>query len=416
MADLKQTSNGADYTTYQLNPYLKNRLKYHAASRLASQTGEGLSQAMSVDGHTVTTATVWAAPATAFPNNADKDNVDAIDATNDLVTVFKAPVYSKVTETKFAENTTYYTLIDGEYVEAAVTAGETIPEETEYYTSSVVESKDFWAADKSGNKNGKVWTNTAYPAVKLYENVPMTAVKGSDGGGKFQAFEILAAEDGYSEGTLRVSDWVAPTSVADQTTGKVVAGFSGIPMAGGQPLTSNAGKWGAALGTWEFVYIAGMLTFEPGYTPQEIDKNNIDSSTRKSLVSLTAFKYCGEYLADSISGINDTIDTEVANIDKKIEDAVKDLNTNIANAKEIAEVKVVLADGAANPADSGKTISSAVTGGVVTMTINAEVLSVKQGAEEIQPDMVYADGVTTLTADYGTAPVAGTSWTLTYRI
>jgi hypothetical protein len=379
MADIINVNTTAK--TAEMNAYLKNRLKYHAASRLASQTGEGLAQAMNVDGHTVTTAKVWAAPATAFPNNADKDNVDAIDATNDLVTVFKTPV----------------TLEDG--------------------TESVVESKDFWAADKAGTKSGKVWTNTAYPAVKLYENVPMTAVKGSDGGGKFQAFEILAAADGYSEGTLRVSDWVAPTSVADITTGKVVAGFSGIPMYSGTALTKDTTRWAATLGTWEFVYIAGMLTFEPGYTPENKATTAVDPKTFKSVVTLTAFKYCGEYLSDSISSINDTIDTEVANIDKKISEEVAKLNTNIANAKEIAEVTVVLADGAATPADSGKTIASAVTDkGVVTMTINAEVLSVKQGAEEIQPDMVYADGVTTLTADYGTVPVAGTAWTLTYRI
>jgi hypothetical protein len=158
-----------------------------------------------------------------------------------------------------------------------------------------------------------------------------------------------------------------------------------------------------------------MLTFEPGYTPENKANTAVDPKTLKSVVTLTAFKYCGEYLADSISGI----DTEITNIDKKIEDAVKDLNINIANAKEIAEVTVVLADGTATPANSGKTITSILAGeagGEVIMTINAEVLSVKQGAEEIQPDMVYADGVTTLTADYGTAPAAGTAWTLTYRI
>jgi hypothetical protein len=380
MADLKQTSNDADYTAYQLNPYLKNRLKYHAASRLASQTGEGLAQAMNVDGHTVTTAKVWAAPATAFPNNADKDNVDAIDATNDLVTVFKTAV----------------ALADG--------------------VMSEVSSVDFWAADKAGVKSGKVWTNTAYPAVKLYENVPMTAVKGSDGGGKFQAFEILAGADGYSEGTLRVSDWVAPTSVADLTTGKVVAGFSGIPMYSGTALSKDTTRWAATDGTWEFVYIAGMLTFEPGYTPENKAATAVDPKTLKSVITLTAFKYDGEYLADSISDINNTIDTEIANIDKKIDDAVKDLNTNIANAKEIAEVTVVLADGAATPADSGKKITSKLVGGEVTMTIDAEVLSVKQGTEEIQPDMTYAAGITTLVADYVTAPAEGTAWTLTYRI
>lgn len=362
MADIINVNTSTK--TAEINAYLKNRLKYHAASRLASQTGEGLAQAMNVDGHTITTAKVWAAPATAFPNNADKDNVDAVDATNDLVTVFK-------------------TSVDG----------------------SVVESKDFWAANKSGAKTGKVWTNTAYPAVKLYENVPMTAVKGSDGGGKFQAFEILAAEDGYSEGTLRVSDWIAPTAVADRTTGKVVAGFSGIPMYSGAALTKDTGRWAATLGTWEFVYMAGMLTFEPGFTPQDKASTAVDAKTFKSLVTLTAFKYDGEYLVDSISSI-----------DKKIEDAITDLGTTIAGAKEIAEVTVALADGTATPADSGKVITSAVTGGKVSMTIDAEVLSVKQGTEEIQPDMTFADGVTTLVADYGTVATDGLTWTLTYRI
>ena len=373
MADLKQTSNGADYTTYQLNPYLKNRLKYHAASRLASQTGEGLAQAMNVDGHIVTTAKIWAAPATAFPNNADKNNVDATDATNDLVAVFKTPV-------EIAEG-----------------------------IMSEVSSVDFWATDKAGVKSGKVWTNTAYPAVKLYENVPMTAVKGSDGGGKFQAFEILAAADGYSEGTLRVNDWVAPTSVADLTTGKVVAGFSGIPMFKGEALPKDTTRWAAALGTWEFVYIAGMLTFEPGYTPQNKATDAVDSKTFKSVVTLTAFKYCGDYLTDTITDIN-----------TKVETAVDELNTAISNAREIAKVSVTLKGGMAAPANTGKTIDSEISDGVLTMTINAEVLTVKDGKREIiQPDIAYdaEKGITTLTANYGTnLPLETETWELTYRI
>ena len=341
--------------------YLNNRLKYHTASRIGAQTGYSLAQSLDVDGHIVTTNKVWAAPATAFPNNADKANVDSVDATNDLVTVFKVGAVSGA----------------------------------------------FW-------NGGTVWTNENYPAVKLYENVPMTAVKGSDGGGKFQAYEILAAADGVTSGTIRLTDWVAPTAVADRTNGKPVAGFSGIPMYDGTALKlADTSNWAEAGGHYEFVYIAGMLTFEPGYTPENQSKGN-----KKDGITLTAFKYCGEYLADSISGINDTIDTEIANIDKKIDDAVKDLNTEITNSKEIAEVTVVLADGTATPADSGKEITSVVSdAGVVTMTIKAEVLSVKQGTEEIQPDMVYAGGTTTLTADYGTEFVAGTTtWTLTYRI
>lgn len=364
--------------------YLSNRLKYHTASRVANQTGDSMAAAFNVDGHIVRSASVWSSPLSDFPLQSNKKNADPVGATENLVEVFKT--------------------------------GAT--------------SVDFW-------NGGKVWSNPAYPAVKLYENVTLTPVGSSlgqnmnsgtpSGTARYQAYEILAAgEDVYDEsgvqtaikgvtsGTIRVTDWVAPPAIIDPATGNPVAGYSGKQMLDSKPLQvakSADTQWGLGGGHWEFVYMAGILTFEMGCTPQELNSNKTTGLT------LTAFKYCGEYLSDSISGINDTIDTEVANIDKKIEDAVTELNTNIANAKEIAEVKVVLADGAATPADSGKTITSAVSDkGVVTMTINAEVLSVKQGTEVIQPDMVYAAGVTTLTADYGTAPAADTAWTLTYRI
>ena len=134
--------------------YLANRLKYHTASRIATQTGEALAQALNVDGHIVTTNKVWASPQTAFINNVNKANTDSVDATNDLVAAFKNGATSKA----------------------------------------------FW-------KGGLVWTNPNYPAVKLYENVPMTPVKGSDGSGKFQAYEILAGADGESEGTVRQKNY-----------------------------------------------------------------------------------------------------------------------------------------------------------------------------------------------------------------
>ena len=157
----------------ELQKYLANRLKYHTASRIATQTGESLAQALNVDGHTVTMSKVWAAKANAFAYNANKANTDSFDATTDLVAVFKAPFNG-----------------------SSVTSGE--------------------IAD------GKWWENTAYPAVRLYEGVKMTTVKGSDGGGKFQAFEVLADADGKSSGTpgtpqLRLTDWIAPTAVADPT-------------------------------------------------------------------------------------------------------------------------------------------------------------------------------------------------------
>ena len=226
--------------------YLANRLKYHTASRIATQTGEALAQALNVDGHIITTNKVWAAPQTAFINNVNKANTDSVDATNDLVAAFK----------------------EGG-VKTAFHAG------------------------------GFVWTNPSYPAVRLYENVPMTKVKGSDGGGKFQAFEILAGEDGVSAGEKRIVDWIAPTAVADQVTGQPVAGYSGIPQYNGQALKlANPGKWAEALGSYEFAYMSGLLTFEPGSTPQDVGGANAVNN-----IKLTAFKYIGAYLSDTLTSI-----------------------------------------------------------------------------------------------------------------
>lgn len=226
--------------------YLANRLKYHTASRIATQTGEALAQALNVDGHIITTNKVWAAPQTAFINNVDKANTDSVDATNDLVAAFKVG-----------------------------------------------------GVKKAFHAGGFVWTNPSYPAVRLYENVPMTKVKGSDGGGKFQAFEILAGEDGVSEGTKRIVDWIAPTAVADRVTGQPVAGYSGIPQYNGQALKlANPGKWAESKGSYEFAYMSGLLTFEPGFTPQDVDATN-----GVNKIKLTAFKYIGAYLSDTLTSM-----------------------------------------------------------------------------------------------------------------
>ena len=227
--------------------YLANRLKYHTASRIATQTGEALAQALNVDGHIITTNKVWAAPQTAFINNVNKANTDSVDATNDLVKAFT----------------------ENGGVKTAFHAG------------------------------GFVWTNPSYPAVRLYENVPMTKVKGSDGGGKFQAFEILAGEDGVSAGTKRIVDWIAPTAVADRVTGLPVAGYSGIPQYNGQALkVANPDKWAESKGSYEFAYMSGLLTFEPGFTPQDVD-----SANGVNKIKLTAFKYIGAYLSDTLTSI-----------------------------------------------------------------------------------------------------------------
>ena len=142
-----------------LSQYFKNRVKYHAASRLASQTGEGLVQALNVDGHTVSYDKVWSAPAINFPNNANKSDVNPVNATNDLVKVFKADIYDAVPISSAVLN-------DVQYYKYSSASG--------YYKvdapTGIIPTKDYLvsgysitsAAFHDKADNGIVWKNSKY--------------------------------------------------------------------------------------------------------------------------------------------------------------------------------------------------------------------------------------------------------------
>ena len=73
------------------NKFLKNRLQFHAASRVGISVGQALAQATNVDGHIVTDTQIWSSPSGDFPKNtgANKTTSDGVAATEDLVSVFK---------------------------------------------------------------------------------------------------------------------------------------------------------------------------------------------------------------------------------------------------------------------------------------------------------------------------------------
>jgi hypothetical protein len=358
-----------------LSQYFKNRVKYHAASRLASQTGEGLVQALNVDGHTVSYDKVWSAPAINFPNNANKSDVNPVNATNDLVKVFKTA------------------------------------EEGYSITSAAFHDK----AD-----NGIVWKNSKYPAVVLYENVPMTKVSGSDGkdskgNARFQSYEVLAGENGIASGTTRIVDWVSPTAVADRELGSPVAGFSGIPQYGATRAAMKSlqavkpSEWSNGAGNWEFVYMAGLLTFDPDYTPQFIDATNGVNN-----VYLTAFKYVGGYLKDTLDKTNKETSDAITTINKSIEDL-----TVQAGAKEILATEAVFDKAAGTVGGALSGLTGTIVDGLVTVNMPAayEVINVKEDdGDAITPDIDYTSTNITLTADYGLQDIVPNSWTITYRV
>jgi len=253
--------------------YLANRLKYHAASRVATQEGESLGQALNLDAHPVTTQKVWSSPLSGFPVNTAsfKGTTDGIAASMDLVEVFK---------------------------QGAISSS--------------------WYSNDNNGENGLVWTNEAYPNVRLFENVIMTPVKGSDqkataGGANgqvvYQSYEVLSGVsaptyDAPLEGYSRIQDWVSPMAVFDSSNGRPVPGFTVRIMAktaaaawvdssssNTQDLEKLKADWALANGTWEFIYSAGLATFARNYTPK---------GESAPVIRMTGFQYIGKYLDETL--------------------------------------------------------------------------------------------------------------------
>lgn len=271
------------------NIYLNNRLKYHTASRVAISTSQSMMQATNGDGHTVTSSQVWSS-AEGFPFNtgSNKTTSDVLAATNDLVSVFTNGLVEQGVDE------------DGNHVGAYI------------------------VKELNG---GEVWRNAIYPSVELYRQVEMTPVEFSDK----QAWEVL------DEGGSRVTDWVAPTSVKEN--GLPVPGYTGVfevASATGSSTWSEMSAvsnksygWSLDKGNWEFVYMSGMLTIHPDYVLSNM------GFTAKGVARITAFKYVGEYVDETISEVRDSISEVMDSIDEIQEQIDGSIAEAVANAMSI---------------------------------------------------------------------------------
>ena len=282
-----------------MGKFLDNRLKYHTASRVGAQTGYSLAQALDPDGHIVRHTAVWTASTDKFPMNVST-TTDPKDATDDLVEVFLSGYRPTADTIKVTGKDYFLRAYDKEtskYVYTVIKTFEEIEQSNSGSDSGItpeilyaVPANAFEYVGKATEKRkvngGSVYTSDAYPAVELFYQVPMTGVANSDGedsNGTFQAYEI-------QENGARVMDWVAPTAVINPSTGKPVAGFSGIAEAqksNAWTVLQKDSAWALSTGSWEFVYMAGILIFEPSVTP---------SKKSYTGVRLTGFRYKGETL------------------------------------------------------------------------------------------------------------------------
>lgn len=107
-------------------------------------------------------------------------------------------------------------------------------------------------------------------------------------------------------------------------------------------------------------------------------------------------------------------DTDLTNTSTSLSNAKTVLQAAVQKAVELVESEITLANGKVG----GSTvpgISSAISSGVVTMTVPGRAMCIYDGGGNmIYPSINYTSGVSTLTADYGAVTPPDTTWIVTY--
>jgi hypothetical protein len=204
--------------------------------------------------------------------------------------------------------------------------------------------------------------------VKLYENAVLSPVDGSgQDANKNQAWELLV--DGK-----RVKNFVAPTDVFDND-GKPCNGYTL------QLFDKSGTQISATDGNWAFDYVAGLVIFERGKTPQDMGW-----ASTSSPIKITAWAYAGNYLKDNITSFTSDIaeisGTTIPAIKQQIASlqiaaAENELFTATINIPSVSgNISSVTVD---INGDTSQSISGSVSAsGTVDLTVPGEVIAVKQ--------------------------------------
>jgi hypothetical protein len=208
--------------------------------------------------------------------------------------------------TKFIENRNLFhtfsriAIQEGQGVAAAVNK-----------TGHTVTSKDVWAdiaklpqntkyegsASKAFTDLKAVYDSNAAEYskyVKLYEKAVLSPVAESDAeANKNQTWELLI--DGK-----RVKNFVAPTDVFD-ADGKPCNGYT-LTL-----FDQKNGEISPKDGNWAFDYVAGLVIFEQGQTPEDMGWATTTKGTTTGPIKITAWAYVGDYLSDTLSGYDSAL-------------------------------------------------------------------------------------------------------------
>ena len=328
---------------------------------------------------------------------------------------------------KFQENRNLYhtfsrvAIQEGQSVAAAVNkTGHTVttndvwtdidklPKNTTYFGNA---NRGFTDLLEVYNKNSAEFSKY----VKLYDMVELSPVDGSgQDEDKNQAWELLI--DGK-----RVTNFIAPTDVFD-SKGKPCNGYT-------LKLFQKDGKTQIAPtdGNWAFDYVAGLVIFEREKTPQDMGWAGTKAG---AYIKMSAWAYVGGKLTAALSDYQTditTINKKIASLDvaagaDELISSVLPLSgeLNAEGVTQITPVQVVI--GTSKDSATGEethattTLSGTISAGVVTALVPYEVITVKEGKEQIYPDVTEISGIYNIVADYGTAAAVPISWSITFRV
>ena len=137
--------------------------------------------------------------------------------------------------------------------------------------------------------------------VKLYENAVLSPVDGSgQDANKNQAWELLV--DGK-----RVKNFIAPTDVFD-ANGQPCNGYT-------LKLFDKSGTQIAATdGNWAFDYVAGLVIFERGKTPEDMKWATTTNGVCTAPITVSAWAYVGDVLSNTLTTLKQDLTQTISNI------------------------------------------------------------------------------------------------------
>ena len=292
-------------------------------------------------------AAISAAVASVFKYNGTIDNVALLPSEDVVVgtVYFVNNEYVYTNDAKFVEGTVYYTVSDGEYSEATVTAGESVPENT-YYVRRELNAEYAWNGTKWETLGSIVDLSAYFTAAQVTSaiNASSSAVESSasafasglDSAMNARVEVIEGATSGYtSNGAIANAISAAQSSAENYASGLDSAMDSRVDVL--EAATEGYTTAGAIAAAISAAESAATDAASAAQSSAEAYASGLDSAmdTRVSAIESVTSGYSGSgAIANAIAGTSSSVTSAFQSADSALESTLTDLIS--ANTGNIA--------------------------------------------------------------------------------